>query len=72
MVTIPSEAADDPILVRRFLNRGMNIMRINWAHDSAAESCVCTNDRTGYVIQGTKLQLFRGKELSGVAALTDR
>jgi pyruvate kinase len=26
-------------------------------------SCVCTNDRTGYVIQGTKLRLFREKEL---------
>ena len=25
-------------------------------------SCVCTNDRTGYVIQGTKLRLLRGKE----------
>src|SRR6516164_7436144 len=175
MVTMPSEAADDPILVRDFLNRGMNIMRINCAHDSAVEwlrmvenlraaqeetrkackiafdlagpklrtgpvspspgiirwrpvrnelgqvtssayitfcsenyaseeetiaipvkgsifryaqagytveltdtrgrsrtllvvevnrsSCVCTNDRTGYVIQGTKLRLFRGREL---------
>jgi pyruvate kinase len=175
MVTMPSEAADDPILVRNFLNRGMNIMRINCAHDSAAKwlrmvenlraaqketgkackiafdlagpklrtgpvspspgiirwkpvrnelgqvtrsayiafcsenyssedetiaipvkgsifrhaqagctievtdtrgrvrsllvvevdrsSCVCTNDRTGYVIHGTKLRLFRGKEL---------
>lgn len=37
MVTMPSEAADDPILVRSFLNRGMNIMRINCAHDSAEE-----------------------------------
>jgi pyruvate kinase len=175
MVTMPSEAADDPILVRDFLDRGMNIMRVNCAHDSAAEwlrmvenlraaeketgktckiafdlagpklrtgavspspgiirwkpvrnelgqvtssayitfcsenyssenetiaipvkgsifryaqagctveltdtrgrsrsllvvevnrsSCVCTNDRTGYVIEGTKLRLFRGKEL---------
>jgi pyruvate kinase len=26
-------------------------------------SCVCTNDRTGYVIEGTKLQLYRDKEL---------
>jgi pyruvate kinase len=175
MVTMPSEAADDPILVRNLLDRGMNIMRVNCAHDSAAEwlrmvenlraaqketgkackiafdlagpklrtgpvspspgiirwkpvrnelgqvtrsayltfcsenyssedetiaipvkgsifrhaqaghtieltdtrgrtrtllvvevsrsSCVCTNDRTGYVIQGTNLQLYRGKEL---------
>jgi pyruvate kinase len=175
MVTMPSEAANDPTLVRDFLNRGMNIMRINCAHDSAEEwlrmvenlqaaqketgkpckiafdlagpklrtgpvspspgiirwkpvrnelgqattsayitfytesyssegdtipipvkgslfrhaqagdiveltdtrgrertlnvvevegsSCVCTNDRTGYVIQGTTLRLLRGKEL---------
>ncbi|MBV9272789.1 MAG: pyruvate kinase [Verrucomicrobia bacterium] len=175
MVTMPSAAADDPRLVRNFLYRGMNIMRINCAHDSPPEwlrmvenlraaqketgkackiafdlagpklrtgpvspspgfirwkpvrnqlgqvtrsayiafcsenypfggdtiaipvkgsifrharagytieltdtrgrartlvvvevdesSCICTNDRTGYVIQGTKLQLFRGKEL---------
>ena len=175
MVTMPSEAANDPSLVRDFLDRGMNIMRINCAHDSAAQwirmvenlraaetekgkackiafdlagpklrtgpispspgiirwkpvrndlgqvtrpayitfcredyspgdetiaipvkgsifrhaqagytieltdtrgrsrtllvvevdrsSCVCTNDRTGYVIQGTQLRLFRGKEL---------
>jgi pyruvate kinase len=37
MVTMPSEAASDPNLVRDFLNRGMNIMRINCAHDSAEE-----------------------------------
>ena len=175
MVTMPSEAANDPNLVHNFLDRGMNIMRINCAHDNACEwlrmvenlraaqketgkqcriafdlagpklrtgpvapssgiirwkpirnelgqvispayvsfcsedyssaeettaipvkgstfrharvgdiveltdtrgrvrilpivevdpvSCVCTNDRTGYVIQGTKLLLRRGKEL---------
>ena len=37
MVTMPSEAANDPTLVRDFLNRGMNIMRINCAHDGAEE-----------------------------------
>ena len=37
MVTMPSAAADDPDLVHNFLDRGMNIMRINCAHDSAAE-----------------------------------
>ena len=37
MVTMPSEAASDPNLIRDFLHRGMNIMRINCAHDSAAE-----------------------------------
>jgi pyruvate kinase len=37
MVTMPREAADDPKLVHDFLDRGMNIMRINCAHDSAVE-----------------------------------
>ena len=34
---MPSEAASDPNLVRDFLDRGMNIMRINCAHDSVEE-----------------------------------
>lgn len=33
MVTMPGEAADDPLLIRGFLDRGMNVMRINCAHD---------------------------------------
>ncbi len=33
MVTLPSEAATDPDLVRGFVKRGMNIARINCAHD---------------------------------------
>ena len=37
MVTMPSEAANDPNLIHDFLNRGMNIMRVNCAHDSAEE-----------------------------------
>ena len=36
MVTMPSEAATDPLLIRRLLEAGMNIMRINCAHDDAA------------------------------------
>jgi len=35
MVTLPSEAADDPELVRRFLEGGMDCARINCAHDDA-------------------------------------
>jgi pyruvate kinase len=34
MVTMPSEAADDPALIGDLLSRGMQIMRINCAHDS--------------------------------------
>ena len=35
MVTMPSEAADDPALVGDLLARGMDVMRINGAHDEA-------------------------------------
>lgn len=33
MVTLPSEAAGDPALVRRMVERGMDLARINAAHD---------------------------------------
>jgi pyruvate kinase len=33
MVTMPSEASEDYLLVRELLGRGMNCMRINCAHD---------------------------------------
>jgi pyruvate kinase len=33
---MPSEAADDPRIIRDFLTRGMDCMRINCAHDDAA------------------------------------
>jgi len=36
MVTLPSSAATDPALVRELVERGMNIARINCAHDDAA------------------------------------
>lgn len=35
MVTLPSEAAENPELVRELMKRGMNIARINCAHDDA-------------------------------------
>jgi pyruvate kinase len=37
MVTIPSEAADDPSLIRELVSEGMDCMRINCAHDTPAE-----------------------------------
>jgi pyruvate kinase len=37
MVTMPSEAAGDPAMIRDFLRRGMNIMRVNCAHDGPEE-----------------------------------
>lgn len=33
MVTMPTAAAEDPALIRRFLAAGMDIMRVNCAHD---------------------------------------
>ena len=36
MVTMPSEAADDYLLVQNLLQQGMDCMRINCAHDDAA------------------------------------
>ncbi len=33
MVTLPTEAADDYLLVRHFVSRGMDVARINGAHD---------------------------------------
>jgi pyruvate kinase len=36
MVTMPAEAASDPDLIRNLLAAGMDIMRINCAHDDAA------------------------------------
>lgn len=36
MVTMPTEAATDPTLVRDLLAAGMDVMRINCAHDSPA------------------------------------
>ena len=35
MVTLSSEAATDPDLIRGFVERGMNLARINCAHDNA-------------------------------------
>lgn len=36
MVTFPSEAADDPLLIRELLEAGMTVARINLAHDDEA------------------------------------
>jgi len=36
MVTMPSEAAADPELIHNLLARGMDLMRVNCAHDDAA------------------------------------
>ena len=42
MVTLPSEAATDADLVRGLVHRGMNIARINCAHDDVEAWCAMT------------------------------
>ena len=37
MVTLPTEAADDPGLVADLADRGADVMRINCAHDGPRE-----------------------------------
>ena len=34
MVTMPGEAAEEPALIRELVEAGMDVMRINCAHDS--------------------------------------
>jgi pyruvate kinase len=36
MVTLPSEAADDEVLISELISRGMDVARINCAHDDSA------------------------------------
>ena len=68
MVTMPSEAATDPDLVRGFVQRGMNIARINCAHDDVqawramahhvreAAACAGTTCRVAMDLAGPKLR----------------
>jgi pyruvate kinase len=68
MVTLPSEAAADPDLVRELVQRGMNIARINCAHDDVqawramahhvreAAACAGTTCRVAMDLAGPKLR----------------
>ena len=52
MVTMPSEAASDYVLVRDLLQSGMNCMRVNGAHDNEdmwarmVETCAAPNKKS--------------------------
>jgi pyruvate kinase len=68
MVTLPSDAATDPDLVRGLVQRGMNIARINCAHDDvkawramahhvrAAAACAGTTCLVAMDLAGPKLR----------------
>jgi pyruvate kinase len=55
MVTLPSEAATDPMMVRRMVTSGMDIARINCAHDEPdAWAAMVANIRAAEVAVGGK------------------
>ena len=68
MVTMPSEAADDPSIVHSLLQQGMTIMRVNCAHDDAgtwrrmvdhlraARSALGVECRVAFDLAGPKLR----------------
>ncbi|CAN5123284.1 pyruvate kinase [soil metagenome] len=55
MVTLPSEAAADPMMVRRMVASGMDIARINCAHDGPeAWAAMVANIRAAEIAVGRK------------------
>ena len=56
MVTLPGEAADDPELVAAFVDAGMDVARINCAHDApAAWARMAANVRTAAASAGRQV-----------------
>ncbi len=59
MVTMPSEAAHAPDLIRRLLEAGMDVMRINCAHDDAeAWLAMIRNLRTAEAECGRRCRVY--------------
>ncbi|MEQ1899730.1 MAG: pyruvate kinase [Devosia sp.] len=59
MATLPTEAADDPRLVRAYAHAGMDIARINCAHDNPeAWRRMAANVRAAGEAVGTDLRIF--------------
>ena len=79
MVTMPSEAANDPALIHSLLAHGMDIMRINCAHDDAgiwgnmvrnlrrAEEALGRNCKVSFDLAGPKLRTGPIRSTEGVA-----
>ena len=64
MVTLPSEAATDESLVRALIERGMDLVRINCAHDDAqAWAAMITHVRTASAAAGRECRI--AMDLSG-------
>ncbi len=59
MVTMPSEAASEPALVKSLMDAGMDVMRINCAHDDAhAWSAMIAHLRTAEAHSGRRCRVF--------------
>lgn len=58
MVTLPSETATDPGLVRSMMTAGMDLARINCAHDGASDwAAMIDNIRSAEAATGTKCRI---------------
>ena len=59
MVTLPSEAANEPALVGRLLDAGMTLARINSAHDGPEEWCrMCAHVRAEAASRGVVCRIL--------------
>jgi pyruvate kinase len=71
MVTLPSEAADDPGLVMTYAERGADVMRINCAHDGVREwSKMVANIRSAEAKAGRRLPVLM--DIGGPKVRADR
>ncbi|EAV45971.1 pyruvate kinase [Stappia aggregata IAM 12614] len=59
MVTFPSEAADDPAFVRDLVRKGMNVARLNCAHDGPeAWEKMAAHVRTAAELEGRDVRIL--------------
>jgi pyruvate kinase len=71
MVTLPTEAADDPALIKTCAERGADVMRINCAHDGAREwTRMIANIRSAEEKTGRQLPILM--DIGGPKVRADR
>jgi len=59
LVTLPSEAADEPALMRDLVRRGMDLVRINCAHDDAGLwARMAANARAAGAAEGRQIRVL--------------